>query len=120
MTPPRENRPFVPAFMALGGHADPGRSGLDALSLLSAAVDRVPDGLDPARHRILQLLCGGPLSLAEVAGHARLPVGVVKVLVSDLVDAGRIRARNPIPRAEQLDARLLERVLSGLRAIRSE
>lgn len=120
MTPPRESRPFVPAFMALGGRAEPSRNTLDALSLLSAAVDRVPEGLDPARHRIVHLLCGGPLSLAEVAAYARLPVGVAKVLVSELIDAGFLRARAPVPRAERLDAHLLERVLSGLRAIHGE
>ncbi|MBH5337106.1 DUF742 domain-containing protein [Streptomyces pactum] len=120
MTPARQTRPLVPAYMALGGRAEPGRNTLDSVSLLSAAVDRVPPGLDPARHRIVELLCGGPLSLAEVAAHVRLPVGVVKVLVSDLIDEGRLRARAPVPRAEQLDAHLLERVLSGLRAIQGE
>ncbi|KUJ64541.1 hypothetical protein ACZ90_58400 [Streptomyces albus subsp. albus] len=120
MTPPRESRPFVPAFMALGGRTEPSRSTLDALTLLSAAVDRVPYGLDPPRHRIAQLLCGGPLSLAEVAAYVRLPVGVAKMLVSDLVDRGHLRARAPIPPAAQQDTWLLERVLSGLRAIRAE
>ncbi|MFC0599375.1 DUF742 domain-containing protein [Streptomyces palmae] len=116
----RESRPFVPAYMALGGQTEPSRSTLDPLTLLSAAADRVPRGLDPARHRIAQLLCGGPLSLAEVAGYVRLPVGVVKVLASDLVDRGHLRARAPIPPAGQQDAWLLEKVLSGLRALRVE
>lgn len=120
MMPPRDSRPFVPAFMALDRRVEPSRSTLDALALLNAATDRVPHGLDPPGHRIAELLSGGALSLAEVAAHVRLPVGVVKVLVADLVDAGHVEVRAPVPHAEQLDTHFLERVLSGLRAIRSE
>ncbi|WP_431042060.1 DUF742 domain-containing protein [Streptomyces sp. P1-3] len=106
--------------MALGDRAEPSRNTLDALSLLSAATDQVPPGLDPPRYRIAELLSGGPLSLAEVAAYARLPVGVAKVLVAELVDQGHLRARAPVPQADQQDTQLLERVLSGLRAIRGE
>jgi hypothetical protein len=120
MTSPRQHRPFVPAYMALDGRVEPTRNTLDPLSLLTAALDGVPYGLDPPCHRIAELLRGGPLSLAEVAAYVRLPVGVVKVLVSDLVDGGHVRARAPIPQAEQLETQFLERVLSGLRAIRGE
>ena len=64
-------------------------------------------------------LCRRPCSVAEVAAHLTLPIGVVRVLVADLSAEGHVRVDLP------LDARaggsaelvLLERVLAGLEAL---
>ncbi|MEK8172659.1 DUF742 domain-containing protein [Streptomyces sp. M19] len=87
----------MPSYMALSGRAEPTRNTLDTLSLLSSAFEAVPPGLEPPQHRIAELLSGGALSLAEVAAYVRLPIGVVKVLVSDLVDAGHVWRARPSP-----------------------
>lgn len=119
MTPRQSTRRLVPAYLATGGRARPSRNTLDRLSLLHTAGMPVTSDVRPEERRILELLQPGALSLAEVAAHLQLPVSVVKVLVADLVDAGRLHARVPIPEAEQFDRQILERVLDGLRSLKS-
>ncbi|MFH8570554.1 DUF742 domain-containing protein [Streptomyces sp. NPDC017993] len=72
--------------------------------------------LDPEKLSLLELCSGGFLSVAEIAGHTRLPVGVVKILVSDLTQEGHLRTRAPIPSAQLVDRQILEEVLNGLQA----
>jgi hypothetical protein len=72
--------------------------------------------LDPEKLRVLELCSGGFLSVAEIAGHTRLPVGVVKILVSDLTEEGHLYSRAPIPTAQRVDRQILEEVLNGLQA----
>ncbi|GES27786.1 DUF742 domain-containing protein [Streptomyces angustmyceticus] len=72
--------------------------------------------LDPEKVRLLELCSGGFLSIAEIAGHTRLPVGVVKILVSDLAREGHLYSRAPIPSAQLVDREILEEVLHGLQA----
>lgn len=71
------------------------------------------------QRRLLSLLRPGPLSLAEAAAHLRLPVSVVKVMVTDLVDAGRLAARAPVPDDELPERQIVEKVFDGLRALKS-
>ncbi|MEU7184038.1 DUF742 domain-containing protein [Streptomyces celluloflavus] len=72
--------------------------------------------LDPEKLRLLELCAGGFLSVAEIAGHMQLPVGVVKILVSDLTAEGHLSTRAPIPSAQLVDRQILEEVLNGLQA----
>ncbi|RXS88190.1 DUF742 domain-containing protein [Streptomyces sp. TM32] len=72
--------------------------------------------LDPEKLRLLELCSGGFLSVAEIAGHTRLPVGVVKILVADLAREGHLYSRAPIPSAQLVDRKILEEVLNGLQA----
>lgn len=120
MTPRQSSgRRLVPAYLATGGRARPSRNTLDRLTLLHSVGMPITSEVRPEERRILELLQPGALSLAEVAAHLHLPVSVVKVLVADLVDAGRLHARVPIPEAEQFDRQILERVLDGLRSLKS-
>ncbi|MFE4176137.1 DUF742 domain-containing protein [Streptomyces sp. NPDC056909] len=80
-----------------------------------------PDGprtghLDPEKHRLLDLCAGGYLSVAEIAGHTNLPVGVVKILLSDLTEQGYLTTRAPVPPAKLVERHILEEVLNGLQA----
>ena len=57
-------------------------------------------------------------SLAEIAAYSRLPLGVARVLVADMVADGLLSLHSSAPKegfTERLD--LLERVLSGLRKL---
>jgi hypothetical protein len=70
-----------------------------------------------AERRAIVELCTRPMSLAELAAHLRLPVGVVRVLVSDLASAGYLAVHMPHHGAQgRPDAAILERLLAGLRA----
>lgn len=118
MTAGRGGRRLVPSYLATEGRARPSRNTLDPLTLINAAATGIPEALDPPQRRLLELLAGGALSLSEAAAYLGLPVSVTKVVVSDLVDAGHLIARAPVPAAQKHDRQILERLLSGLRAIR--
>jgi hypothetical protein len=70
----------------------------------------------PEDRRIIEL-CQTPTSVAELAARLETPVGVVRVLVGDLVEAHLATVRDVENRAEHRDVRLLERLLEGIRAL---
>lgn len=59
------------------------------------------------------------MSVAEVAAHLGVPLGVARVLVSDLVDEGYVIIHPPPDAATggAQDPTLLEKVLHGLRSL---
>jgi hypothetical protein len=70
----------------------------------------------PEDRRIVELT-QTPVSIAELAARIAAPVGVLRVLVGDLVDAGYVQVRATADGGEHRDARLLERLLEGIRAL---
>jgi hypothetical protein len=56
-------------------------------------------------------------SVAELAADLDLPVGVVRVLVGDLLEAGHVHIHKPVPPAELPDESILRDVINGLRAL---
>ncbi|BCJ64530.1 DUF742 domain-containing protein [Polymorphospora rubra] len=70
------------------------------------------------KHRIASVCEGRPLSLAEIGAYTRLPLGVARVLVADMVADGLLTLHTPAS-SEVYEERmeLLERVLSGLRRL---
>jgi hypothetical protein len=73
-------------------------------------------GLEPGA---IVRLCAQPHSIAEVSALLHVPVGVARVLVSDLADQGLVHINLPAaPRADgSVDRQILERVLAGLEAL---
>ncbi len=80
----------------------------------------------PELEQICDLCQGQMRSIAEVSALLRLPLGVVRVWVSDLVDAGRIRVHgasvsvrsgggSSIAAPVRPNRMVLERILGGLR-----
>ncbi len=67
--------------------------------------------------RAIVELCRRMRTVAEVAALLRLPLGVVRVLLSDLADQGKIRVYGTGHGPGQPDRALLERVLNGLRRL---
>lgn len=68
-----------------------------------------------AEHAAIAELCMEIRSVAEVAAHLSLPLGVVRVLLADLVDTGLVHVhRNPTGWGNLPDLSLMERVLEGL------
>ncbi|MGW3040524.1 DUF742 domain-containing protein [Kitasatospora sp. NPDC001159] len=111
----------VRPYVITGGRSRPTRVDLAIESLVSALSEppELPehDVLNREHRRILGL-CHSLLSVAEVAAHLGLPLGVVKVLVGDLWDLGAVQVLPPVPQAERLPTTLLEEVLVGLRQLR--
>lgn len=106
-------------YTASGGRTRPAVA-LDLLSLVTATGVRPRAPLGP-EHTLALRLCAGAaaVTVAEVAGHLRLPAVVVKVLLSDLMEHGAVTVRAPRfpgggPFAAD-DQSLLRAVLDGLR-----
>ncbi|MGW9676313.1 DUF742 domain-containing protein [Streptomyces koyangensis] len=62
-------------------------------------------------------LCRRMRTVAEIAAMLKMPLGVVRVLLSDLADQGKIRVYGNGHGPGQPDRALLERVLNGLRRL---
>ncbi|MEU2395549.1 DUF742 domain-containing protein [Streptomyces sp. NPDC007369] len=62
-------------------------------------------------------VCRRMRTIAEIAALLKLPLGVVRVLVSDLADQGKVRVYGTGHGSGRPDRALLERVLSGLRRL---
>jgi Protein of unknown function (DUF742) len=65
-------------------------------------------------------LCGRPLSVAEVAAHLRIPLGVARVLVADLIAGGSLvssAAAGNEPAQLTQDVALIERLIAGVAAL---
>ncbi|MFD3538716.1 DUF742 domain-containing protein [Streptomyces sp. NPDC058662] len=73
--------------------------------------DRMPE------MRAIVEVCRRMRTVAEIAALLKLPLGVVRVLVSDLADQGRIRVYGTGHGVGRPERALLERVLSGLRRL---
>ncbi|MEO3781999.1 DUF742 domain-containing protein [Actinocorallia sp. B10E7] len=114
MRPPK--RPLVRLHVVTGGRAHPSRNVFDLVTLVTAVPTATTTGITPEQRRVLELCRGGPLSVAEVAGHLQLPVSVTKVLLSDLVDSGHLVVRSPASSSQRPSVGLLQEVLDGLRA----
>ncbi|MEU2680775.1 DUF742 domain-containing protein [Streptomyces sp. NPDC007107] len=118
-----EAGPLVRPYAVTGGRtrAGPGGARLDLIALVAADGDDAGNQgevlLGP-EHRALLALCRDEVqSVAELAADADLPVGVVRVLLGDLLEAGCIRVSRPVPPAQLPDEHILREVIDGLRAL---
>jgi hypothetical protein len=73
-------------------------------------------GAGPEHQAILEL-CTTPQSVAEISAWLKLPLGVVRVLLGDLLDLDLVVVRQPEPADQAPTQRLLKEVLNGLEAL---
>ncbi|HKS44576.1 MAG TPA: DUF742 domain-containing protein [Amycolatopsis sp.] len=102
-------------YTVTGGRSRAEDDHLDVVTLIVSAAEPVP-GMQSEYARILRM-CRAPTSVVEISAELRLPVSVVRILVSDLLTAGKVAARHPSTgraRPELPDAAFLEKVLVGL------
>jgi hypothetical protein len=94
------------------------REDLDLIAVVVTAEVPMPDPalLTPEDERILEF-CINPASVAEVASHLGLPVGVVRVLIGDLMDRGLVEVNRPALQDGRPTLRILKAVIDGLRAL---
>ncbi|WP_328769689.1 DUF742 domain-containing protein [Streptomyces sp. NBC_00286] len=87
----------------------------DLVTLIVAECDPVP-GMQ-SEHAAILRLCERPTAVVELAALLRLPVSITRILLSDLLAAGRVRARHPRrgDTGDAPDPDVLEQVLVGLR-----
>jgi hypothetical protein len=108
-------RRIVPSYLATGGSDNPTRNTFQPLTALSTTGVPSASHHTPAQLRLLDLVEEGSLTVMESAAYLRLPMGVCKMLASQLVDEGHLNAVTPD--AVRHDRALLERVFHGLNAL---
>ncbi|MFI0775120.1 DUF742 domain-containing protein [Streptomyces sp. NPDC021212] len=84
---------------------------------LDPLPNAAPGARMPPEIRAIIELCRRMRSVAEVSAMLKIPLGVVRVLLSDLADQGKIRVYGTGRGPGQPDRALLERVLVGLRRL---
>jgi uncharacterized protein DUF742 len=112
-----EAGPLVRLYAITGGRADAPAGDFT----LSAIVQRVPGApvsgdLSLEESTILEL-SARPVSVSEIAARLGLPLGSVRVILSDLRDAGLVAVPRSRDAAERPTMLLLEQVLSGLNSL---
>ncbi|MEU8774932.1 DUF742 domain-containing protein [Streptomyces sp. NPDC048606] len=118
-----EAGPLVRPYALTGGRTKPGPHGVrfDLIALVlvdPAAAGGADESLLGPEHLALLGLCRAETqSVAELAADADLPVGVVRVLLGDLLEAGHVKVSRPVPPARLPDERILREVIEGLRAL---
>ena len=102
------------------GRARPSHgSDLEIEALVSTSVLGETVQMPAPEPHSIAALCREPLSVAEIAAHMKLPIGVVRVLVADMAHQGLVMIHRPAMSqvGGRPDIPLLERVLDGLRRV---
>lgn len=95
-----------------------GRTGAESEISLETQIQATDRGTQQAgayrweAAKVVELV-QSPIALIELAARAEVPIGVARVLVSDLMDDGAVRLY--VPQRTQNYTSLLERVLDGVR-----
>ncbi|WP_432143786.1 DUF742 domain-containing protein [Streptomyces sp. bgisy084] len=113
-----EAGPMVRLYAMTAGRARPSSAAFELMAVVQAEPrpDEDPT-LSPEQQEIYRLCDERPRPVAEVASDSGLPLGVVRVLLSDLLAEGLIRVNRPVPPAQLPDAHILREVIDGLRAL---
>ncbi|TWF94611.1 DUF742 domain-containing protein [Saccharopolyspora dendranthemae] len=112
----KRERALVRPHVVTRGRARPTRNTFEMDTQIYAVREASPGAAGPEMRRVLRLCRDGAMSVAEVAGHLRLPMSVTKVLLGDLLDSGHIVTRSAQHDLQAPDLDLLQNVLDGLRA----
>lgn len=115
---PHETGSLVRPYTKTGGRT---RSDYDlAIEALVSTSDRgrMPDPSIRPEHRTICGLCMDTRSVAEVAAHLRLPLGVARVLIGDMAGLGLVSIhQSGMVVGDRPSIEFMERVLSGLRRL---
>jgi hypothetical protein len=116
----------VRPYAVTGGRVSAAGGDLPMEALVQAPADiQTLKGLTPEKKKILALAAGQFQSVAELSAHTRLPLGVVRVLVTDLAEsnyltihtAGTASDPNTHDESGGISLSLLESVLDGIAAL---
>jgi hypothetical protein len=115
----REGDSVVPAYALTQGRTRSiGRElGLETLVTATDYGRRNESSLQMESHAILSMT-SRPISVAEIGAAIHVPIGVARVLVSDLADAGYLTVSMPVGMDVngRPNRQILERLLDGLRS----
>ena len=103
---------IIRPFLLTGGRTRPARDGLAIETLIQTRPGAMSSSLRFEARQIVEL-CRQATSMAEVAASLRVPLGVARVLVSDLVADGSVT----VVQREELSVQLIERIRDRVRAL---
>jgi hypothetical protein len=109
--------PVVRPYALTGGLTRPSGQRFDLLDMVGAirrAARDMPQ-LPPEQAEVLQR-CQFPAPLIDLASDLDLPVGVIRILVSDLRERGLVSIHRAQP-AGVGDLKILQEVVNGLRRL---
>jgi Protein of unknown function (DUF742) len=113
----RDTGPVVRPYALTGGRTRPTGPTFDLLALVAAAnVESIDLMLLEPEYLEVMRLCRQPMSVADLASDLDLPLGVVRILLSDMRERGLITIRAPA-RTRLTDPQLLKDVADALRRL---
>jgi hypothetical protein len=113
----RNAGPVVRPYALTGGRTRPTGESIDLLALVfSSEADTVGNMfLEPEQLAVMRQ-CRQPKSVADLASDLDLPLGVIRILLSDMREQGLIVIRPPT-RSRLTDPRILKDVADALRRL---
>jgi hypothetical protein len=114
-----EAGPVVRPYQLTQGRTRASGEAFDIVATVQATYTRIadPGGLGPEHFSVLQLT-QAPTTVVDIASDVDLPLGVVRILLSDLREFGLVTIEAPIPmKAHQVDRDTLREVIHGLRGL---
>jgi hypothetical protein len=117
-----ESGPVVRPYAVTGGRTEPADGEvLDLVAVVVAVADGEAEDADPSRrtpeHRKILALCQRQATVADIASDTKLPVGVVRVLLADLIMSGTVMVVRHRPPVQLPSNDVLQEILDGLRAL---
>ncbi|QBI53099.1 DUF742 domain-containing protein [Streptomonospora litoralis] len=106
-------------FTVTGGRSRAHESAFDTVTLIVSECEP-KEGMQSEHVRILRI-CRRPTAVVEISASLGMPVSVVKILLCDLLDTGRITVRHPSSasdaRAHSPAPETLKQVLDALQRL---
>jgi hypothetical protein len=114
----QEAGPVVRPYAVTKGRTAPSGGALFGLiDIVVGTGERSSQDFRPGpEHRRILGVCQRPTSVVDLTSEIDLPLGVVRVLLGDLTEAGMVRVI-PGQREAEPDQRLLRMVLDGLESL---
>lgn len=107
---------LVRPYMLAGGRSRPSQRDLEMITLVVATTDRVNEVISPEHDEVVSI-CQQPSSVAEISARMNLPLIVVKIILSDLIERGYVVFRSPRVTSDTPTPELLQAVLDGIRRL---
>lgn len=113
--PKQRHRSIVRPYARTGGRTRPDHNlALEALVTTSAQGRRY-EGARTVEHRTICDFCVSARTLSDIVAELDLPVGVVKVLVADMVEAGLVLVQQPgLAFGDRSSREFMQRLLRNL------
>jgi hypothetical protein len=108
--------PVVRPYALTGGRTRPTGETIDLLALVASTDATMDELLLQPEYVAVIRQCRQPKPVADLASDLDLPLGVVRIMLSDMRDQGLIVIRPPL-RSRMSDPKLLKDVADALRKL---